>query len=60
MLRKVVEIDLREAGFKTKWEEMRVPTVDWKGVRRPYWNVDVYRLPVCRFLSAAEIDGEAA
>ena len=45
----VVEIDLREAGFKTEWEELKVPTVDWEGVRRSYWTVDIYRLPTCTF-----------
>ena len=45
----VVEIDLLEAGLKTEWEEIKVPEIDWKGVRRSYWNVDHYRLPTCYF-----------
>ena len=49
MLRQVVEIDLLEAGLQTEWEEIEVPSIDWEGVRRSYWNVDVYRLPTCQF-----------
>ena len=45
----VVAIDLREAGYKTEWEELAVPRVDWQGVRRSYWNIDFYRLPTCSF-----------
>lgn len=22
----------------------------WKGVKRRYWNIDKYRLPLCRFI----------
>ena len=47
----VVEIDLKDAGYSTKWEELKVPKIEWSGVRRPYWNVDIYRLPTCKFAS---------
>ena len=50
-MRQVVELDLLDAGLQTKWEDMSVPKVEWKGVRRPYWNVNVYRLPVCKYSS---------
>jgi protein arginine N-methyltransferase 2 len=36
---KVSEMDLFEAGFDVDWEEIEVPTVDWEGVRRSYWNI---------------------
>ena len=47
----VAEIDLREAGFDTIWEDINVPSglhgsTQWEGTRRPYWTIDVYRLPV--------------
>ncbi|RVX72432.1 hypothetical protein B0A52_03620 [Exophiala mesophila] len=49
---KVVEYDLFEAGFDVEWESVALPKLDkeWEGVRRKYWNVDEYRLPVCRFM----------
>ena len=50
---KVVEMDLFEAGFDVEWTTMPVPDLDgggeWKGVRRPYWKLREYRLPVCQF-----------
>ena len=45
----VVEIDLKDAGYSSEWEELKVPKIEWSGVRRPYWNVDIYRLPTCKF-----------
>ncbi|GAD99232.1 arginine N-methyltransferase (Rmt2), putative [Paecilomyces variotii No. 5] len=49
---KVVEMDVFEAGFDVDWEEIRVPKLEgeWSGVRRPYWVVDNYRLPTCRYM----------
>jgi protein arginine N-methyltransferase 2 len=49
---KVVEMDLFEAGFDVEWEEIKVPKLEgeWTGVRRPYWVVDNYRLPLCKFM----------
>ncbi|PYH96049.1 putative arginine N-methyltransferase [Aspergillus ellipticus CBS 707.79] len=49
---KVVEMDLFEAGFEVEWEEFEVPKLDgeWDGVRRPYWCIEKYRLPVCKYM----------
>ncbi|KAL8642283.1 MAG: hypothetical protein Q9228_001021 [Teloschistes exilis] len=51
---KVVELDLFEAGWEVEWTEMKVPDLEesgeWEGVKRPYWQVSEYRLPVCRFM----------
>lgn len=49
---KVAEMDLFEAGFDVQWEEIPVPKLEgeWDGVRRAYWVVDSYRLPLCRFM----------
>ncbi|KAJ4368908.1 Arginine N-methyltransferase 2 [Neocucurbitaria cava] len=52
---KVAEIDLYEAGFDTAWENIDVPSglhgsKQWEGTRRPYWTIDVYRLPVNTFV----------
>jgi protein arginine N-methyltransferase 2 len=51
----VAEMDLNEAGFDTLWEDIPVPadlrgSEKWKGTRRPYWAIDVYRLPVNSFV----------
>ncbi|OAP64654.1 hypothetical protein AYL99_00626 [Fonsecaea erecta] len=51
---KVAEIDLQQAGFDTAWEDIAVPaglhgSKQWEGTRRPYWTIDVYRLPVNTF-----------
>ncbi|KAL4896865.1 S-adenosyl-L-methionine-dependent methyltransferase [Aspergillus ambiguus] len=49
---KVVEMDLFEAGFDVEWEEIQVPKLEgeWNGVRRPYWMIDNYRLPLCKYM----------
>ncbi|PBP19460.1 hypothetical protein BUE80_DR009646 [Diplocarpon rosae] len=55
---KVVEMDLMEAGCDVDWTDVEVPVDEmggegegeWKGVRRRYWVLENYRLPVCRFL----------
>ncbi len=49
---KVVEMDLYEAGFDIDWQEVQVPTLDdeWEGVKRRYWNIKHYRLPLCRYM----------
>ena len=49
---KVVEMDLFEAGFDVEWETIQTPDMgdrDWEGVRRKYWALREYRLPVCTF-----------
>ncbi|KAL8999202.1 MAG: hypothetical protein Q9169_001867 [Polycauliona sp. 2 TL-2023] len=51
---KVVELDLLEAGFEVEWTGLEVPDLEergeWNGVKRPYWRLKEYRLPVCRFM----------
>lgn len=50
---KLVEMDLFEAGFDTEWETLEVGELDkegWEGVRRRYWMLDEYKLPICRFI----------
>ncbi|EXJ95452.1 hypothetical protein A1O1_00574 [Capronia coronata CBS 617.96] len=49
---KVVEMDLFESGFDVEWDDVALPDLDqeWEGVRRKYWNVHSYRLPVCKFM----------
>ncbi|KAF2259071.1 arginine N-methyltransferase 2 [Lojkania enalia] len=52
---KIAEMDLYEAGFDTSWEDIPVPSdlhgsAQWQGTRRPYWTIDVYRLPINTFV----------
>lgn len=55
---KVVEMDLFEAGFEVEWEDVELPELkiegdgdgQWEGVKRSYFSVEKYRLPVCRFI----------
>ena len=49
---KVLECDLMEAGFDVEWESLdsQEGTQEWEGVRRKYWTLDKYRLPICTFL----------
>ncbi|MCJ1386820.1 Arginine N-methyltransferase 2 [Xylographa soralifera] len=51
---KVIEIDLLEAGYDVEWETIPVPDLDrarqWEGIKRPYWQLGTYRLPVCTFI----------
>jgi len=53
---KVVELDLCDAGMDVDWTDIEVGKLgedgegEWKGVRRRYWTLDNYRLPVCTFL----------
>ena|SRR2546423_2575383 len=47
---KVVEMDLFESGFDVEWHEIEIPALNWEGVRRSYWNVKKYRLPVCKYM----------
>jgi len=53
---RVSELDLSEAGLDVEWTDVEVEELggegegEWKGVRRRYWTLDTYRLPICTFL----------
>lgn len=55
---KVVEMHAEEAGFDVQWEESDVDMSalaevgkgEWEGVRRRYWTLDKYRLPIFTFM----------
>ncbi|KAI5466111.1 S-adenosyl-L-methionine-dependent methyltransferase [Mariannaea sp. PMI_226] len=55
---KVVEMDCIEASLDVEWEESNVDMAgldqagkgEWEGVRRRYWTLDTYRLPICTFM----------
>ena len=51
---KVVELDLFEAGYEVEWTTVEVSDLDesgeWEGVKRPYWKLKEYQLPICRFM----------
>ncbi|PSS16972.1 hypothetical protein M430DRAFT_35565 [Amorphotheca resinae ATCC 22711] len=57
---KVVELDLCDAGMDVEFTDVPVDLEgmglgkdgegEWKGVRRRYFAVDLYRLPICTFM----------
>lgn len=55
---KVVEMHGEEAGLDVEWDEIDVDMSglaedgkgEWEGVRRRYWTLDKYRLPICTFM----------
>ncbi|KAF7918087.1 hypothetical protein BELL_0039g00180 [Botrytis elliptica] len=53
---KVSELDLCDAGLDVDWVDVEVEELggegegEWKGVRRRYWVLDTYRLPICTFM----------
>ena len=58
--KRVVEIDMEECGMGVEWVNVDVGEEvagkkegegEWKGVRRRYWVLDEYRLPICRMLT---------
>jgi protein arginine N-methyltransferase 2 len=58
---KVVELDLCEASMDVEYTDVPVDVEglglgkdgegEWKGVRRRYFTIDKYRLPVCTFMA---------
>ena len=53
---RVSELDLCDAGVDVEWKMVPVEELggegegEWKGVRRRYWTLDEYRLPICSFM----------
>ena len=51
---KVIEMDLFEAGYDVNWVKLRIPNLEeaneWKGVKRRYFVLDEYKLPLCTFI----------
>ncbi|UNI14854.1 Type IV protein arginine methyltransferase [Purpureocillium takamizusanense] len=55
---KVVDMHCADAGMDVEWEESDVNMTalkeegqgEWEGVRRRYWTLDKYRLPICTFM----------
>jgi len=49
-----------DAGLDVEWTDVDVPLEqmkmesegegEWKGVRRRYWTLEKYRLPICKFM----------
>lgn len=50
VLTRVAEVDLREIGLETEWFEMKPAVTEetWNGVKRKYWTLETYRLPLSR------------
>ena len=53
---RIAELDLCDAGMDVEWTTVPVEGLggkgegEWKGVRRRYWTLDEYRLPICSFM----------
>ncbi|KAK0655694.1 S-adenosyl-L-methionine-dependent methyltransferase [Cercophora newfieldiana] len=55
---KVSEMHLADAGLDVEWKDIDVDMKalaeagkgDWEGVKRRYWTLETYRLPICTFL----------
>ena len=51
---KLVEIDALEMGYDVDWTTVPVPDLEksqeWDGVKRPYWTLKEYKLPICTFI----------
>ena len=50
---KIVEMDLFEAGYDVEWKALRIEDAkekEWEGVKRKYWTLKEYRLPICTFI----------
>ncbi|KAJ2973414.1 hypothetical protein NQ176_g6623 [Zarea fungicola] len=54
----VVELHTSEAGLDIEWQNVDVDMSqldkdgegEWEGVRRRYWTLDTYKLPICTFM----------
>ena len=53
---KIVEIDLLESGYRLDWETVPIESSKesgiWKGIKRPYWKLEEYKLPIVKYLNA--------
>ncbi|KFY70183.1 hypothetical protein V499_09388 [Pseudogymnoascus sp. VKM F-103] len=56
---RVAEMDLEGVGMEVQWVDVEVPIEEglgkegegeWEGVKRRYWTLDTYRLPICTFM----------
>lgn len=47
---RISELELSEMGFAVEYEEMDIglKEEEWNGVKRAYWTLDKYYLPICR------------
>lgn len=49
----IAQMDLANMGLSTKYLTVKIDPSDakiWEGVKRRYWTLDTYNLPVCRFI----------
>jgi protein arginine N-methyltransferase 2 len=48
----LAEMHLEDVGLSTEWTDVAIPESlreeVWKGVRRRYWDLPGYRLPISR------------
>ncbi|KAL1921792.1 uncharacterized protein VTP21DRAFT_10434 [Calcarisporiella thermophila] len=50
---RIVEIELGSMGLETTYEPVEIDVDDpriWDGIKRQYWQLKKYHLPICRFI----------
>jgi len=56
-------MELNNMGISTKYIPINIDPSDsriWDGVKRRYWTLDVYNLPVCRFVGEEDVEEHSA
>ena len=54
--KRIAQADLEEIGISTKYIEIKVPlSIEddhaWDGIKRRYFSLNSYRLPICKLLN---------
>lgn len=55
---KIAECDLNEIGFSVEYKTLRVDDLGddvWKGIKRAYWSLPIYKVPICRLMGMSPI-----
>jgi len=55
----IAEMELNNMGISTKYIPIKIDPSDsriWDGVKRRYWTLDLYHLPVCRFVGEEDVE----
>lgn len=51
VMTRIAELDLADMGIKTEFVAMEIPSLEdkvWEGIKRPYWSLTQYNLPICK------------
>jgi protein arginine N-methyltransferase 2 len=50
---KIAECDLNEIGLQVEYKTLKVDELGdevWQGIKRAYWNLPLYKVPICRLM----------